>query len=44
VDRFAVARLDDIAEISDGRHPWRPVGHHLAGATFELDGERVDAW
>ena len=78
--RFAVARLDEIAEISDGRLPWRPVGHHFAitafgvnawsaaaagdrvinehdeagdaeelylvhrgRATFELDGERVDA-
>src|SRR5919199_5593606 len=81
--RHTVARLDGIAEISDGRCPWRPVRHHLgitsfgvnawtghaAGdriinehdeaededqqeelylvqsgrATFELDGERVDA-
>jgi len=77
---YAVARLDEIAEISDGREPLRPVRHHFgitsfginawtgdavgdrilnehdeAGdaeelylvhrgrATFELDGERVDA-
>ena len=80
---FAVAHLDEIDEVSDGRCPWRPVRHHLgitsfgvnaftgrdAGdrlinehdeadaadrqeelylvqrgrATFELDGERVDA-
>jgi tetratricopeptide (TPR) repeat protein len=77
---YAVARLDEIDEISDGRCPWRPVRHHFgitsfgvnawtgrdAGdriinehdeseeneelyvvqrgrATFELDGERVDA-
>jgi mannose-6-phosphate isomerase-like protein (cupin superfamily) len=80
---YAVARLDEIEEISDGRCPWRPVRHHFgitsfgvnaftareAGdriinehdesqeqdlqeelylvqrgrATFELDGERVDA-
>jgi tetratricopeptide (TPR) repeat protein len=80
---YAVAHLDDIDEISDGRCPWRPVRHHFgitsfgvnawtgrdAGdriinehdeseeedleeelylvqrghATFELDGERVDA-
>ena len=79
----AVARLDQIEELSDGRCPWRPVRHHFgitsfginawtghdAGdriinehdeaddedapeelylvlhghATFELDGERVDA-
>ena len=78
---YAVARLDEIDEIDDGREPWRPVRHHFgitafgvnawtardAGdriinehdesdesneelyvvlrgrATFELDGERVDA-
>jgi mannose-6-phosphate isomerase-like protein (cupin superfamily) len=77
---YAVAHLDEIDEISDGRAPFRPVRHHLgitsfgvntwtgreAGdriinehdeedwdeelyfvqsgrATFELDGERVDA-
>jgi tetratricopeptide (TPR) repeat protein len=80
---YAVAHLDEIDEISDGRCPWRPVRHHFgitafgvnawtareAGdriinehdeaeeqdlqeelylvqrgrATFELDGERVDA-
>jgi tetratricopeptide (TPR) repeat protein len=77
---YAVARLEEIDEISDGRCPWRPVRLHFgitsfgvnawtgreagdriinehdeAGeneelylvqqgrATFELDGERVDA-
>jgi tetratricopeptide (TPR) repeat protein len=80
---YAVAHLDEIDELSDGRCPWRPVRHHFgitsfgvnawtgreAGdriinehdesdadesdeelylvqsgrATFELDGERVDA-
>ena len=77
---YAVARLDEIDEITDGRCPFRPVRHHFgvtsfganawtgrkAGdriinehdeegedeelylvhtgrATFELDGERVDA-
>jgi tetratricopeptide (TPR) repeat protein len=80
---YAVAHLDEIEELSDGRSPWRPVRHHFgitsfgvntwtgreAGdriinehdesdadesdeelylvqsgrATFELDGERVDA-
>lgn len=80
---YAVAHLDEIEELTDGRCPWRPVRHHFgitsfgvntwtareAGdriinehdeadadeneeelylvqsgrATFELDGERVDA-
>jgi tetratricopeptide (TPR) repeat protein len=78
---YAVAHLDEIDEVTDGREPWRPVRHHFgitafgitawtargqgdrivnehdesedgheelylvqAGrATFELDGERVDA-
>jgi tetratricopeptide (TPR) repeat protein len=79
---YAVAHVDEIEEVSDGRCPWRPVAAHLgikafgvnswtaqsAGdriinehdesepyseeelylvtrghATFELDGERVDA-
>ena len=78
---YAVAHVEEIDEIDDGREPWRPVRHHFgitafgvnawtardAGdriinehdesdesneelyvvlrgrATFELDGERVDA-
>jgi tetratricopeptide (TPR) repeat protein len=80
---FAVAHLEEIDEVSDGRQPWRPVRHHFGitsfginawtghetgdriinehdeadeaddqeelylvqrgRATFELDGERVDA-
>jgi tetratricopeptide (TPR) repeat protein len=80
---YAVARIDEIEEISDGRCPWRPVRFHFGitsfgvnaftahevgdrlinehdesqendlqeelylvqrgRATFELDGERVDA-
>ncbi len=77
---YAVARLDEIDELDDGRCPWRPVRHHFGitsfgvnawtgrapgdriinehdeegedeelyfvhsgRATFELDGERVDA-
>jgi tetratricopeptide (TPR) repeat protein len=82
MNRYAVAHLDEIEELSDGRCPWRPVRHHFgitsfgvnawtgreAGdrvinehdesdaddneelylvqsgrATFELEGERVDA-
>jgi tetratricopeptide (TPR) repeat protein len=78
---YAVAHLDEIDEMSDGRCPWRPVRHHFGitsfgvnawtgrepgdriinehdesvdeneelylvqsgRATFELDGERMDA-
>ena len=83
MSEYAVAHIDEIDEITDGRCPWRPVRHHFgitafgvnaftahdAGdrlinehdeseeqdlqeelyvvqrgrATFELDGERVDA-
>ena len=83
MNEYAVAHLEEIDELSDGRCPWRPVRHHFgitsfgvntwtgreAGdriinehdesdtddndeelylvqsgrATFELDGERVDA-
>jgi tetratricopeptide (TPR) repeat protein len=80
MSEHAIAHLDEIEEVSDGREPWRPVRHHFgitsfgvnawtgrnAGdriinehdeegedeelylvqsgrATFELDGERVDA-
>ena len=80
MSEYAVARLDEIEEVTDGREPWRPVRHHFgitsfgvntwtgraAGdriinehdeadedeelylvqsgrATFEIDGERVDA-
>ena len=80
MSEYAVARLDEIEEVTDGREPWRPVrrhfgitsfgvntwsGHnagdriinehdeagedeelylvHSGRATFELDGERVDA-
>jgi tetratricopeptide (TPR) repeat protein len=82
VSDYAVARLEEIEERSDGRQPWRAVRHHFGivsfgvntwtgrevgdrilnehaeadddsdeelylvqqgRATFELDGERVDA-
>ena len=83
MSEYAVAHLDEIDEVSDGREPWRPVRHHFGitsfgvnawtaqntgdriinehdeaededqqeelylvqrgRATFELDGERVDA-
>jgi mannose-6-phosphate isomerase-like protein (cupin superfamily) len=46
--RFAVARLDQIDEIDDGRCPFRPVRHHLGIMTFGVtamtarsDGDRL---
>jgi tetratricopeptide (TPR) repeat protein len=36
---YAVARLDDIDEVSDGRCPWRPVRHHFGITAFG-----VNAW
>ena len=83
MSEYAVAHLEEIDEVTDGREPWRPVRHHFGitsfginawtgretgdriinehdeaededqqeelylvqrgRATFELDGERVDA-
>jgi tetratricopeptide (TPR) repeat protein len=31
---YAVAHLDEIDEISDGREPWRPVRHHFGISSF----------
>ena len=36
---YAVAHLDEIDEIDDGRHPFRPVRHH-----FGITGFGVTAW
>jgi hypothetical protein len=36
---YAVAQLDDIEELSDGRAPMRPVRHHLGITAFG-----VNAW
>jgi hypothetical protein len=36
---YALARLDEIDEITDGRCPWRPVRHHLGITAFG-----VNAW
>jgi hypothetical protein len=45
---FAVARLDDIEEVSDGRCPFRPVRQHFGITTFGVcamtahsDGDRL---
>jgi hypothetical protein len=36
---YAIASLDDIDEVTDGREPWRPVRHHFGIASFG-----VNAW
>jgi tetratricopeptide (TPR) repeat protein len=36
---YAVAQLDEIEEMSDGRSPWRPVRHHFGITAFG-----VNAW
>lgn len=36
---YAVARLDEIDEIDDGRCPWRPIRHHFGITSFG-----VNAW
>ncbi len=36
---YAAARLDEIAEMTDGREPWRPVRHHFGIMSFG-----VNAW
>ena len=34
---YAVARLDQIDEMSDGRQPWRPVRHHFGITSFGIN-------
>jgi len=34
---YAVARLDEIADISDGREPLRPVRHHFGITSFGIN-------
>jgi hypothetical protein len=34
---FAVAHLEQIGEISDGRCPWRPVRHHFGITSFGIN-------
>jgi len=31
---YAIAHLDEIAEVTDGREPWRPVRHHFGITSF----------
>jgi tetratricopeptide (TPR) repeat protein len=34
---YAVAHLEEIDEISDGREPWRPVRHHFGITSFGIN-------
>ncbi len=34
MSEYAVTRLEDIEEITDGREPWRPVRHHFGITSF----------
>src|SRR5436190_21566168 len=37
MSEYAVARLEDIDEISDGREPWRPVRHRFGITSFGIN-------
>jgi tetratricopeptide (TPR) repeat protein len=37
MSEFAVAHLEQIGEISDGREPWRPVRHHFGITSFGIN-------
>jgi quercetin dioxygenase-like cupin family protein len=37
MSEFAVARLEEIGEISDGREPWRPVRQHFGITSFGVN-------
>ena len=37
MSEYAVARLENIDEISDGREPWRPVRHHFGITSFGIN-------
>jgi mannose-6-phosphate isomerase-like protein (cupin superfamily) len=37
VSGYAIARLDEIEEINDGRCPWRPVRHHFGITSFGIN-------
>ena len=33
---YAVAQLDEIDQITDGRQPWRPIRHHFGITAFGI--------
>jgi tetratricopeptide (TPR) repeat protein len=37
MSEYAVARLDEIEEMGDGRAPWRPVRHHFGITSFGVN-------
>jgi tetratricopeptide (TPR) repeat protein len=37
MSKYAVAKLDEIDEITDGREPWRPVRHHFGIRAFGVN-------
>jgi hypothetical protein len=37
MSRYAVAQIDEIDEIDDGRCPWRPVRHHFGITSFGVN-------
>jgi mannose-6-phosphate isomerase-like protein (cupin superfamily) len=37
MSRYAVARLDEIDEVTDGREPWRPVRLHFGISSFGVN-------
>jgi hypothetical protein len=37
MSKYAVNRLEEIDEISDGREPWRPVRHHFGISSFGIN-------
>src|SRR5215470_12092933 len=37
MSKYAVAKLDEIDEITDGREPWRPVRHHFGIRSFGVN-------
>jgi mannose-6-phosphate isomerase-like protein (cupin superfamily) len=37
MSEYAVTRLEDIDEISDGREPWRPVRQHFGITSFGIN-------
>jgi tetratricopeptide (TPR) repeat protein len=34
---YAVAHLDEIEEVNDGRSPWRPIRHHFGITAFGIN-------
>ena len=45
---YAIAHLEEIDELTDGREPWRPIRHHFGITSFGINawtgkeaGERI---